>query len=119
MRARWRREAVGWRTRAGAGEREAGRWGRLQGVVQLAVGRESITGGPGLGKENKDFDSNLKLIFQIYSNLIRSKQDLPELGKFEIKYKWKVFEIWNNFSYRDFLRFEMEFEEKFREVSMS
>jgi hypothetical protein len=42
----------------------------------------------GKRKERKEngFNSNLKLIFQIYSNLIRSKQDLPELRKFKIKY---------------------------------
>jgi hypothetical protein len=49
-----------------------------------------MTGGPGVGKEKKEkenrFNSNLKLIFQIYSNLIRSKQDLSKLGKFEINY---------------------------------
>ncbi len=66
-------------------------------------------------KEN-GFNSNLKLIFQIYSNLIRFKQDLPELRKFEIKYEWKVFNIRNNFPYKEFLRFKMDFELKFREA---
>jgi hypothetical protein len=41
--------------------------------VQLAVGREGMTSGPEPGKENKEkengFNSNLKLIFQIYSIL--------------------------------------------------
>jgi hypothetical protein len=41
------------------------------------------------------------------------------LKKFEIKYRWKVFEIRNNFSYRNFLRFRLDFELKFREPSMS
>jgi hypothetical protein len=61
----------------------------------------------------------LKLIFQIYSNLIRSKQDLSQLRKFEIKYGWKLFKIRNIFPYKNFLRFEKDFELKFREASMS
>jgi hypothetical protein len=44
---------------------------------------------------------------------------LSELGKLEIKYGWKVFEIRNNFPYTDFLRFKMNFELKFIETSMS
>jgi hypothetical protein len=41
------------------------------------------------------------------------------LQNFEIKYGWKIFEIRNNFPYKDFLIFEMDFEFKFREASMS
>jgi hypothetical protein len=41
------------------------------------------------------------------------------LQKIEIKYGWKVFEIRNNFTYKDFLRFKMNFKLKFREASMS
>jgi hypothetical protein len=41
---------------------------------------------------------------------------MPE--KCEIKYGWKEFEIRINFTYRNFSRFEMKFELKFREVSM-
>jgi hypothetical protein len=44
---------------------------------------------------------------------------LSELRKLEIKYGWKVFEIRNNFTYTDFLRFKMNFELKFIETSMS
>jgi hypothetical protein len=57
--------------------------------------------------------------FQIPSNFDYFKHDFPWLQKFETKYGWKVFEIRNNFPYRDFLRFEMDFELKFRESSMS
>jgi hypothetical protein len=75
----------------------AGPWGG----VQLTVGREGMTGGHGPGKEKKEkenrFNSNLKLVFQIYSNLIRSKKDIPELRKFEINYGWKVFETRETF----------------------
>jgi hypothetical protein len=77
------------------------------------VGKEGMRGGPRLGKEKREKEnrcnSNLKLIFQIYSNLIRSQQDLPELENFEIKYGWKEFEIRNNFPCRNFLRFQMDF----------
>jgi hypothetical protein len=87
------------------------------------VGTEGMTGGPGPGKEKKEkengFNSNLKQIFQIYSNLIRSKQDLSQLRKFEIKHGWKLFKIRNIFPYKNFLRFEKDFELKFREASMS
>jgi hypothetical protein len=66
------------------------------------VGREGMIGGPGPGKEN-GFNSNLKLIFQIYSKFLRSKQDLPKLGKFKIKYGWKLFKVRNNFLRKTYL----------------
>jgi hypothetical protein len=107
---------------AGEGEGKAGQWASPHGGVQLAVGREGMTGGPRPRKEKKKkengFNSNLKLIFQIYSNLIQSKQDIPELRKFEINYGGKVFEIRRNVSYRNFLKFEMDFELKIMETSM-
>jgi hypothetical protein len=76
---------------------------------------------PGWEKKinRKQIQFKIKIKNQIHSNLIRSKQDLPELGKFEIKYGCKVFEIGNNFPYRNLLRFWMDFEQKFRESSMS
>jgi hypothetical protein len=58
-------------------------------------------------------------IIQIRPNLIQTKTDSPMLQKFEIKYGWKVFEIRNNIPYSSFFRFEMKFELKFREASMS
>jgi hypothetical protein len=51
------------------------------------------------------------------SNLIWFKSGLPKLEKFEVKYGYKGFEIWNSFSYRNFLRFKMDFDLKIREVS--
>jgi hypothetical protein len=41
------------------------------------------------------------------------------LQKIEIKYGFEGFDERNNFPYRNFSRFEMEFELKFREASMS
>jgi hypothetical protein len=38
------------------------------------------------------------------------------IQKFKIEYVWNELEIWNNFSYRNFSRFEMEFELKIREL---
>jgi hypothetical protein len=75
----------------------------------------------GKRKERKRKQNQFKIEIDTsnYSNLIQFKQDLPELRKFEIKYGWKVFEIKNNFPYKDFLRFEINFELKFREASMS
>jgi hypothetical protein len=54
---------------------------------------------------------------QTCSNLIRFKQDLPELENLEIKYGFEGFDERNNFAYRNFLRFEMYFELKFKENS--
>jgi hypothetical protein len=80
-------------------------------------GREregALTGGPARFKINS---IHFKPI-QTHSNLLRSKQDLAVLQKFEIKYGWKGLEIRNNFPYRDLLRFELHLELKFREVCM-
>jgi hypothetical protein len=41
---------------------------------------------------------------------------LPLLEKLEVKYGWKDLEMGNNFPYRNFSRFEKEFELKFREL---
>jgi hypothetical protein len=46
------------------------------------------------------------------------KRDLTELKKSEINYGWKSFEIKKNFAYRNFLKFEMDFELKIMEASM-
>jgi hypothetical protein len=56
------------------------------------------------------------LKIQIHSNWVQCKTSLPEPEKFEIKYGFKVFEIRNNFPYRNFSTFEMDFELKFREL---
>jgi hypothetical protein len=68
--------------------------------------------GAGKRKERKIKPNQFK--FEIdTSNLLKLdsiQQDLPESRKFEIKYGWKVVEIKNNFPYRNFSRFEMEFE---------
>jgi hypothetical protein len=42
---------------------------------------------------------------------------LPELEKLQIKYGCEGFEVRNNFPYRNFLRFEMDFELKNKEDS--
>jgi hypothetical protein len=54
--------------------------------------------------------------FKFDSNFDRSKMCLPVLQKLEVKYGWKELEIKNNFPYRNFSRFEKEFELKFREL---
>jgi hypothetical protein len=61
----------------------------------------------------------------IYSNKFQLARNVLLMGgptrlqKFQIKYVRKEIEIRNNFSYRNVSRFEMEFELKFREASMS
>jgi hypothetical protein len=52
-------------------------------------------------------------------NFIQSKQDLPEIEKFEIKYGFEGFDERNNFLHMNVSRFEMDFKLRFREVSMS
>jgi hypothetical protein len=42
-----------------------------------------------------------------------------KLEKIQIKYGWKVLDMRNNYAYRNFLRFLMSFELKFRKFSMS
>jgi hypothetical protein len=69
---------------------------------------------PGLNKSQ--INPNL---IQTHPNLFRSKLDVPVPQNFEIKYGLKLFVIKNNFSYRDFVIFEIGFELKFREASMS
>jgi hypothetical protein len=51
-------------------------------------------------------------------NFDQSKNNLPALFFFEIKYSREGFEERRNYPYRNFLRFEMDFELKFREIYM-
>jgi hypothetical protein len=46
---------------------------------------------------------------QILSNFDQSKNDLPKLKKFEIKYGYEGFEESNNFLDSNFFRFETDF----------
>jgi hypothetical protein len=57
--------------------------------------------------------------FEIKSNPMKlhSIEKGPSMGqKFQVKYGWKYLEIMNNFPYRNFSRFEMEFELEIREL---
>jgi hypothetical protein len=47
------------------------------------------------------------------------KVGTTRLQKFQIKYGWKELGVRNNFPYRNFSIFEMDFELKFREAPMS
>jgi hypothetical protein len=55
-------------------------------------------------------------IFQNRPDSILTKTDPPVPQKFELKYGWREFVVRNNFPYKGFLRFEMDFELKFKEV---
>jgi hypothetical protein len=44
------------------------------------------------------------------SDFVCSKQDLPEVEKFEIKYNSYSFEEMTNFIHRNFFRFKLDFE---------
>jgi hypothetical protein len=94
--------------------REVGRWRGINTRAQAAQRRAAWFK---LGLNQNQNSNETKLI----SNSFKFdcfKQDLLRLQKFETKYGWKVFEIRNNFNYRDFLRFKMDFELKFREASV-
>jgi hypothetical protein len=125
------------------GGHTAGRWrqgtrrgcGWLRAVdsgLWLAGGAQShktgevgaLTGGPGAlcrvlnwFKPSKSIQTRLNL-FQIISNLIHSKKGLSKLKKFEIKYGFEGFAVGNNFIYRNFFRFKMDFELKFGEFKV-
>jgi hypothetical protein len=53
----------------------------------------------------------------MHPHLIGSKQDLPRLENFEIKYVFEGLEEMNNFLHRHLLRFKTDLELKFREIS--
>jgi hypothetical protein len=76
-----------------------------------AVGA-SLTGGVGSTLRPIRFSNRIKFA----PNFDRSKMCLPVLQKFQIKYGWKGLVIRNNFPYRNFSRFEIEFEQEFREL---
>jgi hypothetical protein len=56
--------------------------------------------------------------FKTAQTELKPKPTLPCPQKFELKYGWRSFEVRNNFTYKGFLRSEMDFEIKFGEVSM-
>jgi hypothetical protein len=79
----------------------------------------ALTGGASSTVRPIRFSNRIKFIsngFKFAPNFDRSKSCLPVLQKWEIKYGWKEIEIRNNFSYRNFSRFEMQFELKFIEL---
>jgi hypothetical protein len=100
----WKGEGEAWVNRSEAGVR-----------VVLTIDGGSGGGSMKYGEERRGL--NLKLSIQIYSNLIRSKSDLSELEQFEIKYDFEGFDERNNFPYRNFLRFTMDFELKCKKAS--
>jgi hypothetical protein len=61
-------------------------------------------------------------MFEFLSNMYRllklPKVCLTKLENFQIKYGFEGFDDRNNFLYRNFLKFEMEFELQFKETSM-
>jgi hypothetical protein len=69
---------------------------------------------PGGGSKWFEFFGMVLNIIQTCSNLIRSKKDVLEFEKIEIKYGHQVFDERNNFPYRNFSRFERGFELKLR-----
>jgi hypothetical protein len=65
------------------------------------------------------FSNRIKFIsngFEFAPNFDRYKRCLPLLEKLKVKFGWKEHKIRNNFPFRNFSRFEKEFELKFREL---
>jgi hypothetical protein len=105
---------VGWGA-MGAGSSASGCSVRQRGE---AVGT-ALTGGVGSTVRPIRFSNRIKFIsngFKFAPNFDRSKRCFPMLQKFQIKYEWRELEIRNNVPYRNFSRFEIEFELKFREL---
>jgi hypothetical protein len=48
--------------------------------------------------------------------LIDSKSDLLRLKIFETKYDFEIFDVRNNFTYRNFFRFKLYFELKIQRI---
>jgi hypothetical protein len=65
----------------------------------------------------KSIQTNLNLN-QTHPNFILSKQDLPGIKIFEIKYGCEGLEERNSFLHRNFLRLEMKIESKICEVKV-
>jgi hypothetical protein len=91
-------------------------------------GDEAPTRGPGWHSAGwcgfkPDFKQNLNSnVSNKFSNCVkfgRLEKYIPRLRKIEIKYGWREFEIRNNFPSKRFLRFQMDYELKFREASMT
>jgi hypothetical protein len=108
----------------------ADRWGRDESKAQFqwwGAGGRWVSEAAQRRGGNRRFKLSFKPI-QKYSNGSNEfwiplnfgwfKRYLPALQKFEIKYGWKAFEIRINCPYRNVSRFKMEFELKFREISM-
>jgi hypothetical protein len=92
----WVRGEAAWR----AGRRGADKWGQQHSAPNSVF------------KLNQVYFKQI----QICPNFDRYKRCVTVLKKLEIKYGWKDLEIRNNFPYRNFSRFEKEFELKFREL---
>jgi hypothetical protein len=103
-----RDETGAWSLAAGCRVRQHGEW---VGAV--------LTSGVGSTVHPIRFSNRIKFIsngFKFAPNFDRSKRCLLLIEKLEVKYGWKEIKIRNNFPYRNFSRFEKEFELKFREL---
>jgi hypothetical protein len=79
----------------------------------------ALTAGVGSKVRPIRFSNRIKFIsngFKFAANFDRSKRCLLVLKKIQIKYELKEIQIRNNFPYRNFSRFEIEFELIFGEV---
>jgi hypothetical protein len=119
--ARRREGSGGWQgtraAEAGGGQRlvrQGGHGGGSSWGICAWAGPMGGGSGPGPTKIPNWILPNLKI--RTKPNWFCSKSDLPRLKKFQVKCGFEVFQIRNNFPYRNFFRFEADFEWKFREV---
>jgi hypothetical protein len=92
---RWRPAAY----KVGTAQRNGGGRGRSGAPISGRSGRGvvGLTGGPRGLLSKSEFNSKDFKLNSACSNLIQSKQDLPWLEKFEIKYGCEGFDVRNNF----------------------
>jgi hypothetical protein len=96
--------------------REEGGHPRRMGGLQANVG---MSRGEGEWDRSKKHSAIFIFIQKVFkrTKLIWSKEVLPVLYKFQIKYGFKYFEVRNNFPYWNLSNFEIEFELKIRKAS--
>jgi hypothetical protein len=82
------------------------------GGVLMCGPHGTVPGGAGQTHLNPIWNLNGFKFFQIPSKFDWSKNDLPRLKKFEIKYSFEDLKKMNNFIHRNFFRFERDFEKK-------
>jgi hypothetical protein len=83
------------------------------GGAELEARRVLSGGSSATSRKTVKFSFYSKIFKMIRIDLIKNGR----LEKFQIKYQFESFKIWNNFSYLNFFKFGIEFELKIRKGS--